>query len=107
MVEDTKKGPAKRNDTDREQTVAELRHRTPRLLSELLGGIELRSATPSLELSVRQVANDSRKVAPGALFVAVQGVRYHVSVSHDGGRRGDGLAVQDDAAGQNGVFLCQ
>jgi UDP-N-acetylmuramoyl-L-alanyl-D-glutamate--2,6-diaminopimelate ligase len=74
MVEDTKKGPAKRNDQDREQTVATSQHRSPKLFSELLGGIELRSAAPSLELSITQVANDSRKVAPGALFVAVQGV---------------------------------
>jgi UDP-N-acetylmuramoyl-L-alanyl-D-glutamate--2,6-diaminopimelate ligase len=74
IVEDTNKGPARRNDQDREQTVATLQHRSPKLLSELLGGIELRSAAPSLELSITQVANDSRKVAPGALFVAVQGV---------------------------------
>jgi UDP-N-acetylmuramoyl-L-alanyl-D-glutamate--2,6-diaminopimelate ligase len=74
IVEEKKKAPGKRNDGNREQTVAVLQHRSPKLLSELLGGIELRSATPSLELSITQVANDSRKVAPGALFVAVQGV---------------------------------
>jgi UDP-N-acetylmuramoyl-L-alanyl-D-glutamate--2,6-diaminopimelate ligase len=74
IVEEKKKGPAKRNDENREHTVAVLQHRSPKLLSELLGGIELRSATPSLQTSITQVANDSRKVAPGALFVAVQGV---------------------------------
>ena len=74
IVEDAKKGPGKRNNENREHTVAVLQHRSPKLLSELLGGIELRSATPSLETSITQVANDSRKVAPGALFVAVQGV---------------------------------
>jgi UDP-N-acetylmuramoyl-L-alanyl-D-glutamate--2,6-diaminopimelate ligase len=74
IVEDAKKVPDKRNDENKEQTVAVLQHGSSKLLSELLGGIELRPATPSLELSITQVANDSRKVAPGALFVAVQGV---------------------------------
>jgi UDP-N-acetylmuramoyl-L-alanyl-D-glutamate--2,6-diaminopimelate ligase len=74
IVEQAKKGPAKRSDEERRQTVAELQHTGPKRLSELLRGIALYSTAPTLEPSIVQVANDSRKVQPGALFVAVQGV---------------------------------
>jgi UDP-N-acetylmuramoyl-L-alanyl-D-glutamate--2,6-diaminopimelate ligase len=43
-------------------------------LRALLDGVEIRSELPAGELRVRQVANDSRKVQPGALFVAIHGV---------------------------------
>jgi UDP-N-acetylmuramoyl-L-alanyl-D-glutamate--2,6-diaminopimelate ligase len=99
IVEETKKSPAKGGDDEREQSVAEVQHRGPRLLSELLGGIELRSGGPALELSITQVANDSRKVEPGALFVAVQGVATNGNLfAEEAVARGAVAVLSADAA---------
>ena len=40
----------------------------------MLEGVEVRAGLPQEELRIRQVATDSRKVQPGALFVAIHGV---------------------------------
>jgi UDP-N-acetylmuramoyl-L-alanyl-D-glutamate--2,6-diaminopimelate ligase len=99
IVEETKKSPSARSDDEREHTVAELQQRRPRLLSELLGGIELRSAAPAVELSIAQVANDSRKVEPGALFVAVQGVATNGNLfAEEAVARGAVAVLSADAA---------
>lgn len=42
-------------------------------LRELLNGIEVLGATADLDMEIEAVAYDSRKVAPGALFVAISG----------------------------------
>ncbi len=56
------------------QSVAELKHSMGRSLTALLAGVELRSRGPVEEIEIRQVTLDSRKVQPGALFVAIAGV---------------------------------
>ncbi len=56
------------------QSVAELRHPTERRLTGLLAGVEVRSRGHVKEIEIRQVTHDSRKVQPGALFVAIAGV---------------------------------
>jgi len=62
----------RREDTER-QTVAEQRHSRGASLKSLLEGFELRSKMPAAEIPIRQVTHDSRKVQPGALFVAIPG----------------------------------
>ncbi len=42
-------------------------------LKELLQGVEILESTANMELNIKQVAYDSRKVEEGALFVAVSG----------------------------------
>ena len=56
------------------QSVAERRHLPGVNLGDLLEGVEVRSRVPLREITIRQVTNDSRKVQPGALFVAIPGV---------------------------------
>jgi UDP-N-acetylmuramoyl-L-alanyl-D-glutamate--2,6-diaminopimelate ligase len=57
----------------RKQTVAQQgQHRDVRLAT-LLEGVEVRSGEPAADVRVQQVTNDSRKVQPGALFVAIHG----------------------------------
>jgi len=43
-------------------------------LTTLLEGVQVRSGLPEKALRIHQIANDSRKVQAGALFVAIQGV---------------------------------
>jgi UDP-N-acetylmuramoyl-L-alanyl-D-glutamate--2,6-diaminopimelate ligase len=57
----------------RKQTVAQLGQTGVVTLRALLDGIEVRSGLPEGNLPIRQVANDSRKVNAGALFVAIRG----------------------------------
>ena len=57
----------------REQTVAQQEQSAGVTLRSLLEGVEVRSGLPLDEQHIRQVANDSRKVQPGALFVAIHG----------------------------------
>jgi UDP-N-acetylmuramoyl-L-alanyl-D-glutamate--2,6-diaminopimelate ligase len=63
----------RREDAER-QTVAEQRHSRGASLRSLLEGVELRSQATVAEIPIRQVTHDSRKVQPGALFVAISGV---------------------------------
>jgi UDP-N-acetylmuramoyl-L-alanyl-D-glutamate--2,6-diaminopimelate ligase len=63
----------RREDAER-QTVAEQRHSRGASLRSLLEGVELRSKAPLQEIPILQVTHDSRKVQPGALFVAISGV---------------------------------
>ena len=56
------------------QSVAPVPQRAKPTLRELLAGVELRSALPAKELVIQQVTCDSRKAAPGSLFVAIHGV---------------------------------
>lgn len=58
----------------RKQTVAPQRQHRNVTLATLLEGVEVRSsAVAGADLPIQQVTNDSRKVQPGALFVAIHG----------------------------------
>jgi len=63
----------RREDAER-QTVAEQRHSRGASLKSLLEGVQLRSKAAIAEIAISQVTHDSRKVQPGALFVAIPGV---------------------------------
>ena len=57
----------------RKQTVAQQEQFAGVTLRSLLNRVEVRSGMPPGERHILQVANDSRKVQPGALFVAIHG----------------------------------
>ncbi len=61
-------------EVEREQTVAEREQTAGVELRSLLQGVQVRSGLPEKELRIRQIANDSRKVRAGALFVAIHGM---------------------------------
>lgn len=44
-------------------------------LSELIKGVDLKSATGNLDIEISNVASDSRKVTPGTLFIAIRGLK--------------------------------
>ncbi len=59
---------------DRGHSVAGGKHPAGMPIRAILEGIELRSPLPENDLTISQVTCDSRKIRPGALFVAIQGV---------------------------------
>jgi UDP-N-acetylmuramoyl-L-alanyl-D-glutamate--2,6-diaminopimelate ligase len=73
----TKEARRKANDLpedDKRQSVATRRHQVELPVRSLLKDVDVISALPSDDLRVSQVTYDSRKVQPGALFVAIQGI---------------------------------
>jgi UDP-N-acetylmuramoyl-L-alanyl-D-glutamate--2,6-diaminopimelate ligase len=62
------------NDDGRGQTVAQRGQPVKLALRAVLRDVEMVNALPSKDLRISQVTNDSRKVNPGALFVAIQGI---------------------------------
>jgi UDP-N-acetylmuramoyl-L-alanyl-D-glutamate--2,6-diaminopimelate ligase len=73
-VAELEKDARNRVEDIRTQTVAQQEQPGGAPLRSLLDGVEVRTALPSGEMSIRQVACDSRKVERSALFVAIQGV---------------------------------
>ena len=65
---------AEQAEDERKQTVAEREQSVARTLRAVLAGVDVRSGAGLDDRQISQVANDSRKVQPGALFVAVHGV---------------------------------
>ena len=57
----------------RKQTVAQKGQYGDVKFATLLKGVEVRAGQPKADLRIQQVTNDSRKVKPGALFVAIHG----------------------------------
>jgi UDP-N-acetylmuramoyl-L-alanyl-D-glutamate--2,6-diaminopimelate ligase len=70
---EVKSGGGQFGEAKRKQTVAQLEQTGGVTLWALLNGVEVRSGLPADDLPIRQVANDSRKVTAGALFVAIHG----------------------------------
>jgi len=59
---------------ERKQTVAQQEQSVARTIRQILDGVDARSGATAGEKRISQVVNDSRKVQPGALFVAIHGV---------------------------------
>jgi UDP-N-acetylmuramoyl-L-alanyl-D-glutamate--2,6-diaminopimelate ligase len=59
---------------ERIQTVAQQEQSVALTLRSVLAGVDVRAGAPVDDRRITQVANDSRKVQPGTLFVAVHGV---------------------------------
>src|SRR6266849_10552956 len=71
------------------QSVARAPQRAKPTLHELLAGVELRSSLPANDLAIQQVTCDSRKAAPGSLFVAIHGVATDGNLfARDAAKRG-------------------
>jgi UDP-N-acetylmuramoyl-L-alanyl-D-glutamate--2,6-diaminopimelate ligase len=58
---------------ERQHTVAQQEQSAALTLGSLLEGVDVRSGASAGETHILQVTNDSRKVQPGALFVAIHG----------------------------------
>jgi UDP-N-acetylmuramoyl-L-alanyl-D-glutamate--2,6-diaminopimelate ligase len=81
------------------QTVAEREQTGGIALQVLLQGAEVHSGFPEKPLRIRQVANDSRKVQAGALFVAIHGVATDGNLfAKDAVARGAVAVVSEDPA---------
>ena len=92
-------GDGQRTEAERKQTVAERGQSGGVTLRALLEGVQVRAGLPDKDLGIRQVANDSRKVQPGALFVAVHGVATDGNLyARDAVARGAAVIVSEDAA---------
>src|ERR1700690_2047026 len=93
------KGPARQAEGERKQTVSQLEHQNGQSLSALLKGVEVRSAIPPARLLIRQVACDSRKVEPGALFVAISGTTTDGKLfARDAAERGAIVVLSEESA---------
>jgi len=77
----------------RKQTVAQQGHYGDVRLATLLEGVDVRSGTPPADMRIQQVTNDSRRVQPGALFVAIHG------------EAADGNVFAKDAAARGAVAV--
>jgi UDP-N-acetylmuramoyl-L-alanyl-D-glutamate--2,6-diaminopimelate ligase len=73
-ISNTSKKEVDGGEASQEQTVASRKHIEAIPLRTLLNGVTVRSGLPDKELIIGQIANDSRKVRAGALFVAIHGV---------------------------------
>jgi UDP-N-acetylmuramoyl-L-alanyl-D-glutamate--2,6-diaminopimelate ligase len=63
-----------RGEDERKQTVAQQEQSAALTLRGILVGVDLRAGLRESDLRIASVVNDSRKVQPGSLFVAVHGV---------------------------------
>jgi UDP-N-acetylmuramoyl-L-alanyl-D-glutamate--2,6-diaminopimelate ligase len=82
-----------------EQTVARKEQTGGVALRTLLEGVNVRSAVLTGELQVRQISNDSRKVQPGALFVAIHGLATDGNLfARDAATRGALAILSENAA---------
>jgi len=59
---------------ERRHTVAQQEQSPALTLRSVLEGVDVRSGAAARETRIKQITNDSRKVQPGALFVAIHGV---------------------------------
>jgi len=77
--------------------VAQLEQTGEVTLRALLEGVDVRSGLPANNLTIRQVANDSRKVKAGALFVAIHGEATDGNLYvKDAAGRGAAAVVSED-----------
>jgi len=82
-----------------EQIVARKEQTGGVALRTLLEGVNVRSAALTGELRVRQISNDSRKVQPGALFVAIHGLASDGNLfARDAATRGALAILSENAA---------
>lgn len=83
---------------ERKQTVAEREQSVALTLRSVLEGVDVRPSAALDERRITQVANDSRKVQPGALFVAVHGVATDGNLYAKAAAERGAVAVVSEAA---------
>lgn len=99
IADEVRKGAAKCGEGERKHTVAEQEHLIGPTLGAVLEGVELRSAVPSPNLHICQIACDSRKVRAGALFVAIHGVATDGNIyAQDAASRGAVVVLSENPA---------
>jgi UDP-N-acetylmuramoyl-L-alanyl-D-glutamate--2,6-diaminopimelate ligase len=84
---------------DRIQTVARQKHRAELRAGTVLEGVAARSAVSAEagSLKITQVTCDSRKVQPGSLFVAIQGIATNGNLfAKDAAERGAAIILSQD-----------
>jgi len=83
---------------ERKQTVADREQAGGITLRALLDGVPVRAGLPNHDLPIQQIANDSRKVQPGALFVAIHGVATNGNLyANDAVSRGAVAVLSEDS----------
>jgi len=99
VADEVRKSAAKCGEDERKHTVAEQGHPGGPTLAALLDGVSVRSAVLSPDLRIRQIACDSRKAQPGALFVAIHGVATDGNIyAKDAASRGALVVLSEDPA---------
>ncbi len=99
VADEVQRSTAQCGEDELKHTVAEQRHPVGQTLGSLLEGVEVRSLVSSPELQIRQIACDSRKVQPGALFVAIHGVATDGNIyAKDAASRGAVVVLSEDPA---------
>ena len=85
-------------EAERKQTVAEREQAGGITLRALLDGVPVRTGLPNHDLRIQHIANDSRKVQSGALFVAIYGVATNGNLfAKDAVARGAVAVVSEDS----------
>ncbi len=96
-TEDAEKKAKAVSDDLRGQNVALGKQPVKMPVRALLEDVEVLSALPPAALGLTQVTNDSRKVIPGALFVAIQGIATDGNLyAKDAASRGASLVLSAD-----------
>jgi UDP-N-acetylmuramoyl-L-alanyl-D-glutamate--2,6-diaminopimelate ligase len=98
MMGEVENGTAKRKGDEWKQIVGEDAQSASVPLRAVLEGVEVCSEVPTGEVSIRQVACDTRKVEAGALFVAIHGVATDGNLyAREGIKRGAVVVLSEEA----------
>jgi UDP-N-acetylmuramoyl-L-alanyl-D-glutamate--2,6-diaminopimelate ligase len=96
-TEETAKKASSVCDDERGQTVAQGKQPLKMPVRAVLEDVEALSALPPEDLRISQVTNDSRKVEPGALFVAIHGIATDGNLyAKDAAARGAAVILSAD-----------
>jgi UDP-N-acetylmuramoyl-L-alanyl-D-glutamate--2,6-diaminopimelate ligase len=96
-TEETAKKASAVCDDERGQTVAQGKQPLKMPVRAVLEDVEALSALPPEDLRISQVTNDSRKVEPGALFVAIHGIATDGNLyAKDAATRGAAVILSAD-----------
>ena len=99
LLEDQEQKGTRNREEERKQTVDEQKHPAGKPLGVVLEGVELGSKFPTEGVTVEQVTCDSRKVRPGALFVAIHGTATDGNLyAKDAVSRGASVVLSSQAA---------
>jgi UDP-N-acetylmuramoyl-L-alanyl-D-glutamate--2,6-diaminopimelate ligase len=99
LLEDQEQKGTRNREEERKQTVDEQKHPAGKPLGVVLEGVELGSKFPAEGVTVEQVTCDSRKVRPGAMFVAIHGTATDGNLyAKDAVSRGASVVLSSQAA---------
>src|ERR1035438_4475148 len=97
VAEEAKRKASELPEDERGQSVAARKHQVQLPVRSLLKDVDVISALPADDLCISQVTYDSRKVQPGALFVAIQGIATNGNLfAKDAAVRGASVILSAD-----------